>query len=258
MFALYAFLRHTDDLGDGHGPLSLRRCQLHQWRDSLQLALAGRHSGTLWPALVDTVSRFSIPRDYLFDAIDGVEMDLDRSRYETFDQLENYCHKVASVVGLACIHIWGFQDTRAIEAASRCGIAFQLTNILRDLKEDADRGRIYIPLEDLDRFDYRPEELIRGVRDRRFVGLMKLEIERAQRYYNAACALPELIAPSARRTLWAMVTTYRQTLEEIKRRNGDVFSRRVRLGPVKKLQIVARAYLSPSPQRAAMRRELSG
>jgi phytoene synthase len=249
MYALYAFLRHTDDLGDSDRPLPLRRRQLHEWRSSLQHALAGQRGDTLWPALADTVSRFSIPGEYLFDTIDGVEMDLDKSRYETFDQLEVYCHKVASVVGLACIHIWGFQGPRAIQAASRCGVAFQLTNILRDLKEDADRGRVYLPLEDLRHFNYGPDELMRGVRDHRFVDLMNWEIERAEHYYEAAYALPELISPPARRTLWAMVTTYRQTLSEIKRREGDVFSRKVRLRPWRKLQIVTRAYLSSKQAR---------
>ena len=110
---------------------------------------------------MDTVARYRIPIEYLTAVIDGVEMDLAGQRYETFEELEQYCERVASVVGLACIHIWGFRDERALEPARRCGVAFQLTNILRDLKEDAGRGRVYLPGEDLQRFGYREDELRR-------------------------------------------------------------------------------------------------
>ena len=114
------------------------------------------------PALCDSVARFGIPADCLREAIAGVEMDFDVERYETFDDLKVYCHRVASVVGLACIHIWGFRDPRAIPAACQCGLAFQLTNILRDLKEDAARGRVYLPAAELRRFGYTRDDLLRG------------------------------------------------------------------------------------------------
>ena len=120
MHALYAFLRHTDDLGDSAEPIEERRAELAAWRRSLERALAGQFDNPLWPALADSVERFRIPPEYLFDAIDGVEMDLDRSRYETFAQLTDYCHHVASAVGLACIHIWGFRDPAAL--SSRRGL----------------------------------------------------------------------------------------------------------------------------------------
>ncbi len=151
MDALYAFMRHTDDLGDNEEPPDARRKALSHWRLSLDETL--RSEGVpinhpLMPALADTVRRFQIPRQCLCDVVDGVEMDLQGRQYETFEDLAVYCRRVASAVGIACVHVWGFRDERALEPADKCGLAFQLTNILRDLKEDADHGRVYLPLED--------------------------------------------------------------------------------------------------------------
>ena len=150
MHALYAFMRYTDDLGDSSLPVARRRAALQCWRRSLDDALAGRFGAEgadgrpLLPALADTVRRFAIPREHLHAVIDGQEMDLDAVRYETFAQLAGYCEKVASAVGLACIHVWGIRDDGALEPARKCGIAFQLTNILRDLREDC-AGRSICP-----------------------------------------------------------------------------------------------------------------
>ena len=168
MCALYAFLRETDDIGDSDKPLEVRRAELGAWRESLAAAVAGHAQPPILPALVDTVSRYQIPPQYLYDCIDGVEMDLSDRSYETFADLEAYCYKVASAVGLACIHIWGFRDSSAIEPACQLGVAFQLTNILRDLKEDAQRGRVYLPQEDLRRFNYSREDLFAGRARRAF------------------------------------------------------------------------------------------
>lgn len=237
MYALYAFLRHTDDLGDSDEPADMRRRCLRRWRGSLSRALSNQFDDPLLPALADTVHRYGIPEQYLFDVLDGMEMDLTPCRFESFEELQQYCYRVASVVGLSCIHIWGFHGDEAFEPARRCGLAFQLTNILRDLKEDARRDRIYLPLADLRRFNYGPADLKRGVCNARFQTLMRFQIERAEQLYRQALPLEDYLERDGRRVFRAMVTTYHSLLGEIKRRQGDVFSRRVRLGTWKKLRI---------------------
>jgi phytoene synthase len=200
----------------------------------------------LLPALAETVHRFRIPPEHLHAVIDGVEMDLRQAEYETFDELAEYCHRVASAVGLACIHIWGFRDEGAIEPARKCGIALQMTNILRDLKEDAQRGRIYLPQEDLRRFDYSSEELARAVVDNRFLRLMEFEIDRAERLYRAGSDLMERLEPDGRPIFGMMTVVYHGLLEKIARRPADVFSRRIRLGRLRLAMIAARWMLLPA------------
>jgi phytoene synthase len=239
MCALYAFLRRTDDLGDDPGPVEARRAALASWRASLDAALAGRFGDPLLPALVDTIEQFQLPVEQLHAVLDGVEMDLHKSRYQTFSELELYCHRVAAAVGLCCVHIWGFTDPTAYEPARACGVAFQLTNILRDLKEDASRDRVYLPQEDLSRFGYSVADLREGLRNESFRGLMRFEIERAEQFYHRAAELSQWLMPDGRRIFGGMLTAYRSLLEEIKRRDGDVFTSRVRLSPWRKLKIAA-------------------
>lgn len=239
MCALYAFLRRTDDLGDNDQPVEIRREALRQWRASLDRAFAGDFDAPWFPALADTVAHYGIPPAYLHAAIDGVEMDLDRQQYETFAELAEYCEKVACVVGLACIHIWGFRGPQALEPARKCGLAFQLTNILRDVKEDAQAGRIYLPQEDLRRFGYTADDLHAGVRDGRFTALMRFEIARAEQFYREAAELNEWLEPDGRVVFRAMLGIYRGLLDEIKRHEGDVFTHRVRLSSWRKLRIAA-------------------
>jgi phytoene synthase len=238
MCALYAFLRRTDDLADGPHPAGDRRAALARWRESLARALNGKFDDPLFPALADTAARFGVPTECLWDAIDGVEMDLGPCRYETFGDLAPYCHRVASAAGLACLHIWGYSGGEgALVPARHCGLAFQLTNILRDVAEDAGRDRVYLPLEDLRRFRYGVDELKRSVRDERFAALMRFQIERTEQYYRAGQALVPFLSPDGRRVFRPMLTTYRSLLEEIKRRDGDVFTRPVRLGWWTRLRI---------------------
>jgi len=161
--------------------------------------------------------------------------------YATFADLYGYCYRVASAVGLACIHIWGFQDGQARKYAESAGIGFQLTNILRDLGEDADRGRIYLPQEDLDRFGYTVEQLGRGECDGRFRDLMRFQVERARSYYDAAWPLSALSTPPGRAVFAVMFRTYRGLLDTIERRRYDVFSSRVRLSLGYKLWLAAQA-----------------
>ena len=206
MEALYAFMRHTDDLADDLAPDRPRRDALAAWRAELEHALGGggqrtrRDAGdnrVSLPALADAVRRFGIPHEQLRAVIDGVEMDLDRHRYETFDELQQYCQRVASAVGLACIHVWGFRGPEAFEPARKAGIALQVTNILRDLKEDAAAGRVYLPLEDLRDCGYSVEDLLAGVVNEPFFRLMRLEIDRAEQFYRDGAELMDWLEPEA-------------------------------------------------------------
>jgi phytoene synthase len=207
----------------------------------------GRRSGRdLLPALADVVRRFAVPAEHLSAVIDGVEMDLSRRRYETFEQLLVYCERVASAVGLSCIHVWGFSDRQAIEPARKCGVALQLTNILRDLKEDARQDRVYLPLDELRQFDYSVDQLKRGVVNEQFRRLMQFQIDRAERFYRQGAELIVWLQSEGRRTFGMIMATYAALLEKIQRRPGDVLERRIRLSLPKKLGIVARwTFLPP-------------
>ncbi|HEX7377696.1 MAG TPA: phytoene/squalene synthase family protein [Pirellulales bacterium] len=247
MCALYAFSRLTDDLGDNREPVATRRLALAAWRRSLDRGLRGDFDAPIFPALADTVARYQIPPRYLHELIDGVEMDLNDGHYQTFDELSGYCYKVASVVGLSCIHIWGFRDERAFTPAIQCGIAMQLTNILRDLQEDAACGRVYLPREDLERFGYTAHDLRGGIVDERFRDLMRFEVSRAEELYLAAAELADWLSPDGRAVFGAMTGIYRGLLDEIKRADGDVFGRRIRLTTWRKLRIAGRWLFAGPP-----------
>ncbi len=241
MCALYAFLRIADDLSDEAGAVESKRQSLNVYRQQLDLALRGEYHHPLYPAFADTVHTHGIPPAYLHAAIDGVAMDLDVSGYDTFDDLYLYCYRVASVVGLSCIHIWGAYGAEAKQFAESAGIAFQLTNILRDLAEDAGRGRIYLPREDLARFGYTEEAMKRGERGPAFEALMRYEAGRARAYYDAAWPLVRLLDPPGRAVFLVMLRTYRGLLERIIAGGFDVFSHRVRVSRWFKLWQVLRA-----------------
>ncbi len=251
MYALYAFLRRIDDLADDPGsnelPVQSAAQALTNARRSLSAALAGRCEGPIWTALADAVSRYQIPPDCLSDAIDGVEMDLHYRPYHTFEQLEQYCHRVASSVGLACIHIWGFRDSAALAPARQCGLAFQLTNILRDLAEDSARGRVYLPQEDLQRCGYSPQELAAGVQNDGFQRLMDLELARTASFFQQAAVLPRYLSTDGQRIFAAMFNTYWRLYQRIANHSTEVLSRRVSLSHWDKLRIAASALCTAKP-----------
>jgi phytoene synthase len=240
MCALYAFLRIADDIGDGPGSPTQKRQDLDTWQHALEQALAGTYRHPLHPALHRAVGVHGIPPEHLIAVLDGIRMDLGPVEYATFDDLYRYCYRVASAVGLACIHIWGFADDRAKTLAESAGIAFQLTNILRDLREDAGRQRVYLPREDLVRFGYGIEELRHGTRTPAFRALMRFQVDRANHYYDTAAPLAGYLSPSGRAVFLVLLRTYRGLLDEIVRRDFDVFSTRVSLGRWWKLGILLR------------------
>jgi phytoene synthase len=239
MCAIYAFMRYCDDLSDEPGAT---RAAIDRWRAEMEEALAGRFSShPVWPAFYHTVRRFGIPPQYFREMIDGVLSDLEPRRFEPFERLYRYCYQVASVVGLTIIHIFGFDTRSALPLAEKCGVAFQLTNILRDIREDAERGRIYLPAEDLRRFGVSEEDLCAGRRGEPFLRLMAFESERARAYYNDSRPLLDLIHPRSRASLWALIAIYSRLLERIEQGNFDVFRHRVRLPLWEKSWIVWRA-----------------
>lgn len=248
MCALYAFLRRADDIGDAARPVEQRRIELEAWRGALVRAFDGDASDPLLPALVDTVERYAIPREYLWDALDGVAMDLDERRYATATELEAYCYRVASVVGLSCVHIWGFRSPEAFEPARRCGLAFQWTNILRDLGEDAARGRVYLPTEDMRRHGYSAEALVSGKRDERFAAVLAEQIAAARRHFDAAAGLGEHLSRDGQRAFAAMFATYRDLLDRVERAGTAVLTRRVRVPTWRKVALAARALVAAGPK----------
>ena len=243
MFALYAFMRHSDDICDAPGPVDLRRKQLDHWREELTLALSGHgdQPGPL-PALADTCKRYDIPTAHLLDLLRGQAMDLQVTRYERFEDLYAYCYRVASVVGLCCIHVWGFSSPEAEQQAEWRGVAFQLTNILRDLREDQQRDRIYLPQNELRRFCYSEDDLAGGVINPAFRELMHCQVVRARRFYQQSAPLERAIDPDGRPALAAMTAIYRAILERIEARGYDVFAQRVRLSTAEKVRLAARAW----------------
>ncbi len=237
--ALYAFMRITDDVGDDPTrAVAERREGLRNWRAALAAALdEDRMEHPCHAALVDVVRRHGVPRHCLDDVVTGVESDLDHEGFETFEQLERYCYHVAGVVGVCCVHVWGMRNERAAEAAVELGTAFQLTNILRDLAEDARNGRVYLPREDFERFDCDPAGLAAGVRDDGFRSLMRFEVGRAREYYERGSRVFDDVEPEARPILSAMIRIYRGLLDEIERRDFDVLTERVGLSRTRKLWI---------------------
>jgi phytoene synthase len=245
MCALYAFMRHTDDIADEEGASDAKRAALKQWRVDLHAAIAGEDRHPMHAALRHTLCRFGVPSVYLDDVIDGCEMDVEPVRMPDFATLYRYCYRVASAVGLACIHVWGFRDEAAKLSAEHAGIAFQLTNILRDLPEDLARGRVYLPADELQRFGGwvgEPGALApRGLRESVPPDLMRFQVLRAREYYRSAEDLIPHLNPPGRAVFQVMVRTYRGLLDEIERRDFDVFRERVRLSPLRKVRLVLQA-----------------
>ncbi|MCS7314328.1 MAG: phytoene/squalene synthase family protein [Bryobacterales bacterium] len=244
MCAVYAFMRRCDDLSDDPGSAAAARRAIERWREELASALEGRYAQSpLWPAFHDTVRRYRIPPEYFFEMIEGVSSDLEPRRFPTFEQLQRYCYQVASVVGLTIIHILGFHSPDALPMAESCGVAFQLTNILRDVGEDLERGRLYLPLEDLARFGLSEESLRSAEPPAGFRDLVRFEAARARTHYERGRGLLPLIEPASRPSLWALIEIYWRLLARIERAGPAVLRQRVELPLREKLAVIARAAL---------------
>jgi len=249
IYAVYAFCRVTDDLVDEalsipsgadpttHAPASagtpLER--LKCWRAELESCFRGEATHPVTQRLAEVIRDFRIPHRYFEELLNGVEMDLTKSRYATFAELQQYCYRVAGVVGLMCIEIFGYRQPTTRTYAEHLGTAFQLTNILRDLAADAERGRIYLPQEDLRRFGYSGQDLLERRMTPGFCDLMRFEVARTRQFYAAARAI---LPAEDRRTMLAaeiMGAIYSRILDRIEARGYDVFSSRVRLSDAHRL-----------------------
>jgi phytoene synthase len=244
--AVYAFMRQADDLSDDESlPLADRRVALDAWLDDWHQAQAGAATnGPVFLALLDAQQRFAIPSQLLDQLVQGTATDLEPrfSSYATFADLYRYCYLVASVVGLVCIRIFGYVDPRAEKLAEETGIAFQLTNILRDVREDAQRGRLYLPLEDLERCGVTAGSMTAISSGQQLTPqqrqVLAIQAERASRFYQSADALLPLISPDSRAAMWVLVTIYHRLLRHIEQRNFDVFSARIAVPAYEKLSIL--------------------
>lgn len=274
--AVYAFMRHADDISDDDARTrAQRRTDLAAWLDAWHRAAQGEPTADpVFIALADARRRFNIPLELLDQLVHGTAMDLDSlsadkaaygdapeprpwDTYATFEDLRRYCYYVASVVGLVCIRIFGYSDPRAESLAEDTGVAFQLTNILRDVREDAERGRIYLPVEDLTHYGVHIERLA-AVRDGNQLTLNQRALlesigKRAETYYQSGRALLPLIDADARPALWVLITIYHSLLRRIERRNYDVFSERVSVPISTRIAILLRGLLQVGRNRLLAR-----
>lgn len=245
MTALYAFCREVDDIVDSMGDPEEAQARLDEWRAEIAALYAGRPSRPVALALAPAIERWHLPRQWLLDIVDGMEMDLQPRRYADFAALNVYCYRVASVVGLLAASIFGYREKATLEYAKGLGLAFQLINIVRDVGEDAARGRIYLPQDELARFAVREEEILACEDSERFQALMAFQIARIRAILQRALAtLPPVDRPSQKPGL-VMAATYGRLLDEIERQKVPVLSRRVRLSRAHKLWLLIRTWLSP-------------
>jgi 15-cis-phytoene synthase len=241
---VYAFCRYTDDIVDENADESGKAALLRRWRTELDRAIRGTSEFPLLNQLIATATRFNIPIEHFYELIQGMELDLTKTRYATFEDLYQYCYLVASSVGLMCRKIFGYKNESTHDYAVNLGIALQLTNILRDIKDDARRGRIYIPQEDLARFGVAEEDILAYRYTPSFVQLMSFECERASRYFDLARAAlrdEDKRFFFAARIMWSI---YAHTLERIKRSEYNVFERRISISKFLKILITFRYWLS--------------
>lgn len=233
MCVLYAFMRRTDDLGDAPGrSTDERRAALRVWHNNLQCALAGQlpPGESVFPALVDLVQRRQLPPQLLFDVISGVETDLAPRRFADSMAQERYCYHVAGVVGLACLHIWGFDGTSAArDQAITCGLAFQLTNILRDVREDAQQGRVYLPQSVLNQFHCTEADLLQPSASAAVRSLVAHELQRASTLLTESRELEHHLSRDGRRMYRAMHSVYGRLQSEIVRSDYDVLTHRAQV-----------------------------
>jgi len=241
--ALYAFCREVDDLVDECSDANVARTTLNWWRTQVAEIYGGKPQHPVCQALVPVVRQFSLSQEHLLEIIDGMEMDLEQARYADFKSLQLYCYRVASVVGLLAAEIFGYTDRKTQKYAHDLGIAFQLTNIIRDVGEDARRNRIYLPMDELQQFGVTAAEILNSKETENFQKLMAFQIERAQRYYKQALDQLPAVDRKSQRTGLIMAAIYQATLQEVVASGCHVLRERVSLGTGYKLWLAFKAWL---------------
>ncbi len=240
--ALYAFCREVDDVVDECPDTELARTKLAWWRGEVKALFEGRPSHPVTQALTTTLKSFYLPQEQLLEIIDGMEMDLEQVRYADFKALNLYCYRVASVVGLLAAEIFGYRERQTLKYAHDLGLAFQLTNIIRDVGEDARRGRIYLPQDELARFGVTEADLLHANHSDNFRRLMAFQVERAQATYQQAFAQLPAADRKAQRAGLVMAAIYRATLNEIVRDSYRVLDQRISLPPLRKLWLAGKTW----------------
>jgi 15-cis-phytoene synthase len=242
--ALYAYCREIDDVVDEVSDPGVARAKLGWWAEEVERIYAGTPQHPVGRALAGVASEYGLERGLMLEIIEGMRMDLEYNRYPDFATLEVYCHRVAGVVGLLSARIFGFTEARTLDYARTLGLAFQLTNIVRDVGEDVRRNRIYIPLDELARFDLTVDDLILLKEDERFGRLMAFQIERARQHYDRALSLLPAADRRAQRPGLVMAAIYRTLLDEIAASGGKVLNQRIALTPLRKLWIAWRTWIT--------------
>jgi phytoene synthase len=243
MTVLYAYCREVDDVVDECSDAGVARTTLGWWRNEVAAVYGGKPTHPVCQALVPMVQRYNLPQEHLLEIIDGMEMDLEQPRYADFKSLQLYCYRVASVVGLLSAEIFGYTDRQTLKYAHDLGIAFQLTNIIRDVGEDARRNRIYLPMDEMQQFGVTAADILNGRETENFHKLMAFQIERARRYYKQA--FEHLPSPDrkAQRAGLVMAEVYQAVLNEVERSGCHVLRERVSLTPTYKLWLILKAWL---------------
>ncbi|MFZ4535888.1 presqualene diphosphate synthase HpnD [Propionivibrio sp.] len=241
--ALYAFCREVDDVVDECQDAQIAATKLVWWRQELERLYNGKPEHPVTQALLPVLTEFSLPQEQFLEIIDGMEMDLQQTRYLDFKALSLYCYRVASVVGLLAAEIFGYQERKTQKYAHDLGMAFQLTNIIRDVGEDARMGRVYLPIDDLQRFGVPVADILNARHSDNFRRLMEFQIERAEQYYRQAMAELPASDRKAQRPGLIMAAIYRTLLDEIKRDGCQVLSQRTSLTPIRKLWIAWRTWI---------------
>ncbi len=241
--ALYAFCREVDDVVDECKDSSVARSTLNWWREQVVEIYGGKPQHPVALALVPVVAQFNLPREHLLEIIDGMEMDLDQPRYPDFKSLQLYCYRVASVVGLLSVEIFGYSDRQTLKYAHDLGIAFQLTNIIRDVGEDARRNRIYLPMDEMQQYNVTAADILNANESENFRRLMDFQIERAERYYQQALSHLPAVDRKSQRTGLIMAAIYRATLGEVVASGCHVLKERISLTPLRKLWLAWKTWL---------------
>ena len=243
IYVAYTFCRYCDDAVDQVASHEEKLAALTELKDELRQTYEGDPDKLLFLALSDVAQKYEIPEEYFQEVIQGVESDLVKNRYENFDELKQYCHQVASVVGLICLQIFGYKDPQAKEHAADLGLAMQLTNIARDVKEDLEFGRIYLPQDEIVRFGYSEAELQEGVLNEAFIELMRFQAVRAREYFKSGFQLLPYLSVRSRACPAVLGRLYQKVLEGIEDANYDVLSHRVSLSTGQKLRLTAKTWM---------------